>query len=407
MDLPRTFAALGIALGLGFLIGMQRERAGSRIAGSRTFPLIALLGGICGVLSEPLGGGIVIAGILAVAVAFVASHFGSAPADAEHPGTTTEVAMLVVFGIGVLCVLAPWEIAVALGGMVLVLLQAKEPLHALARRIGENDARAVIRFAIIGMVVLPVVPDVTFGPYQVWNLRNIWLVVVLVVGVGLLAYVARRVLGERRGAVVGGLLGGMVSSTATTASVARESRVGMPLPIAVLIASLASAMVFVRELILIAAVAPETLPPMAPPLLLSLLAFGLPVALAFHRARAVATADVPESKNPAALRPALLFVLLLAAVLLAVEFAQRQLGTAGVYAVAGIAGLTDVDAITLSTAPWSPTASWRRSRDGAPSCWRRWPTWCSRSSSPARSAAGAWRWRCCAGGGRWRWSLRC
>lgn len=350
MDLQHTFIALGIALGLGFLIGMQRERAGSRIAGSRTFPLIALFGGVCGVLHAPLGSGIVVGGLLAVAVAFGVSNIAARANPGENPGTTTEIAMLLVFGIGVLAVLAPWELAVALGGVALVLLQAKEPLHGLARRIGETDARAAARFAIIAMVVLPVVPDVALGPYDVWNPRHIWLVVVLVVGIGLAAYVARRAFGERKGALVGGLLGGLVSSTATTASVARETRAGMPPASAVLIATLASAMVFPRLLLVVAAVTHGVLPQVAAPLLLTMAAFVLPALIAWRGAGAVASAAVPESKNPAALAPALWFGLLFAAVLLAVAFAQRQLGTAGVFAVAAVAGLTAVDAITLSTA---------------------------------------------------------
>ncbi|GAB4159134.1 MAG: MgtC/SapB family protein [Planctomycetota bacterium] len=353
MELQETFSALGIALGLGLLIGMQRERAGSRMAGSRTFPLISLLGACCAVLSGKIGGGVVIAGFAGVVAAFVVSHLGERKANGqpeEHAGTTTQIAMLLVFGIGVLCVLAPWSVAVALGGVVLVLLHAKEPLHALAGRIGEADARAAVRFAILAMVVLPIVPDVSLGPYGVWNPRHIWLVVVLVVGIGLFAYVARRALGERRGALVGGLLGGMVSSTATTASVAREVRSGMPVASAVLIASLASAMVFPRQVIEIAAVAPDAAFDLAPPLMISLAAFLFPVALAYARSGSSASAVVPESRNPAALKPALLFAVLFAAVLLAVSWSERHLGTAGIYAVAAVSGLTDVDAITLSSA---------------------------------------------------------
>jgi uncharacterized membrane protein (DUF4010 family) len=350
VELKRTFLALGIALGLGLLVGMQRERAGKRTAGSRTFPLITLLGAVTAVLAGPVGGWIVGAGMLGVVATLVVGNLVDRQQAAEHPGMTTEVAMLVMFGVGALCVLAPWEIATAVGGTVLVLLHVKEPLHRLAGRLGEDDVEAIVRFALISLVVLPVLPDRTYGPYEVLNPRQAWFVVVLVVAIGLAAYIAQRTLGPSRGALVGGLLGGLVSSTATTASAARRVRQGGDLRAAVLMTTLASAMVFPRQLVEIGAVAPRVLPAVAVPLGLTFAAFLLPVFWLLRRNTRGEAPPGPGGGNPAELGPAVVFGLSFSAILFVVAFAEAEFGSRGLYLVAVLSGLADVDAITISTA---------------------------------------------------------
>ncbi|MBI5849544.1 MAG: MgtC/SapB family protein [Planctomycetes bacterium] len=351
MDLPRTFVALGIALGLGLLVGMQRERAGKKGAGSRTFPLITLLGAVCALLAEPMGPWIAVAGCLGVVAALVVSNV--VPQDepsAGRAGMTTEIAMLVMYGVGVLCVTARWEIATAIGGVVFVLLESKTPLHAFAKRLGEDDARAIARFALISLVVLPVLPDRTFDPYAVLNPRRIWMVVVLVVGIGLAAHVSLRTLGRRKGALAGGLLGGLVSSTAATASMARGVTAGRPLREAILVVVLASAMVIPRQLVEIAVIAPSALPRLAIPLVILLAAFLVPCFVAWRRIDERGGVGATQSGNPAEIGPAIVFALVFAAVSFAVALAEERLGHGGLYAIAAIAGASDVDAITLSTA---------------------------------------------------------
>ncbi len=349
MDLPQTFLSLGIALGVGLLIGIQRERVHSRRAGARTFPLIALLGGVCALLSGSLGVWVVVGGFLGVIAAFVVSNVSTMREPEQDVGTTTEIAMLVTFALGALAVLGSHEVVLVVGGVVLVLLHVKEPLHSLVARLGEKDVRAIVQFALIALVVLPVLPDRTFGPYGVFNPHKTWIVVVLVVAIGLAAYVARKLFGERRGAIIGGVLGGLISSTATTASISRQAKGSPDVRLHVLIVTIASAMVFPRQLVEVVAIAPAQFASVGPPLAIAFAAF-LPPVLWTWRAAVTQDVEFPEPKNPSELGPAIAFGAMFAIVLFAVAIAEDQFGSRGLYAVAGLAGLTDVDAITLSTA---------------------------------------------------------
>lgn len=347
MDLDPSFGALALALGLGLLVGLQRERAGSSRAGSRTVPLIALLGAICALLVPAVGGWIVAAGLLGVTAAIVGASLRDERPAEQRTGLASEVSMLVMYGIGALCVLETWELAVVLGGAVLLLLQFKQPLHALARRIGEEDAHAVARFALLSMVILPVLPDVDMGPYGALNPHRTWLVVVLVVGIGLLAHVAHRTLGLRAGTLVGGLAGGLVSSTATTAAMARGVRAGAPVASAAMVILLASAMVVPRQFTELGVLAPAALPSLVLPLLLLLASFLPGVAFLWRRMDPQAVA--PATANPAELRPAILFGAAFALVSLAAAAAIDRMGATAVLAVAALSGLVEVDAITIST----------------------------------------------------------
>jgi uncharacterized membrane protein (DUF4010 family) len=385
-DTSTTLLSLIIALGLGLLVGLERERSASPIAGLRTFALVTVLGTVCGLLAIDFGGWVVALGLVALAALTVAANLAMSRSEAVDPGQTTEVALLLMFGVGAYLAVGSRPVAVALGGAVAVLLHMKERLHQWAGRISERDYRAMMRFALISLVVLPVLPDRAFPPWGVLNPREIWWMVVLIVGIGLAAYVGRKLLGERAGTLVAGLLGGAVSSTATTVSQARQTRGegvadggaeggagagrgaagagrGAAGAAAAVIA-LASAVVLARMLIEIAVVAPGFLAAAALPLgiLLAVLAV-LALGLWITATRDGTTVDQPG--NPAELRPALLFAALYAAVLVAVAAAERWLGTGGIYAVAALSGLTDADAITLSTSrlvregSLAPEVGWR------------------------------------------------
>jgi uncharacterized membrane protein (DUF4010 family) len=241
-------------------------------------------------------------------------------------------------------------VPVALGGAVAVLLQFKEELHRFAGRLGEGDLKAIMQFVLIALVILPVLPDRSFGPYDVLNPAQIWWMVVLIVGLSLAGYVAYKLFGAHAGAALSGILGGLISSTATTVSYARRTREAPESRrLAALVVLIASTVVYARLLVEIAAVAPRSFPALAPPIaiLLGISALLSVVAWLVGRGRA---AEPPAQGNPAELRSALLFGALYAAILLAVAFARDRFGTAGLYAVAGLSGLTDMDAITLSTA---------------------------------------------------------
>ena len=346
----QTFLQLGLALLLGLLVGLQRERTEPSVAGIRTFPLITILGTVCALLAVDLGGWIVAAGLIAVAAMFVIANLARVKAGDVDPGLTTEMAALLMFGVGAYLVVGSMGVAVAIGGAVAVLLQLKQPMHELVARMGEADIKAIMQFALITLVILPVLPNRTFGPYEVLNPFKVWLMVVLIVGIGLSGYVAYKWLGGRAGTLLGGLLGGLISSTATTASYSRRTKDAPgSANLAALVIMLASAVVFVRVLIEMAAVAPTNFAKVSPPIF-AMLAVAALIATGVYFFAEHEKEQVPAHGNPAELRSALIFGGLYAVVILAVAAAKQHFNSSGLYVVAVLSGLTDMDAITLSTA---------------------------------------------------------
>ncbi len=411
MDPSAAFEALAISLGLGLLVGLQRQRADSRVAGLRTFALITVLGTLCALVAEHIHSGapplsgmpagdappgvgpavpgmpgsaigwlVVVAGLLGVVAATSVSN--ALFARREHDdssggaGITTEVAILVMFMVGVLLVVGPRAVAIAVGGGVAVLLQAKTSLHGFVARLGDKDLRAIMQFALIWLVVLPVLPDRTFGPYGVLNPHSIWLMVVLIVGISLGGYIIYQFLGRRAGLVLAGVLGGMISSTATTASFARRSMTGtgetdaeagraaMVAGAPVLVVILASTVVYARVLAEVAIVAPHHFLRIAPPIAVMMVFSVAMCAVVWVRIRRTRS-ELPPQDNPTELRTAVTFGAMYAGVLLAVAAARAEVGPGAIYAVAGLSGLTDMDAITLSVGGMagggrlSPESAWQ------------------------------------------------
>jgi uncharacterized membrane protein (DUF4010 family) len=258
--------------------------------------------------------------------------------------------MLLMYGVGAYLVVGAEAIAIAIGAGVAVLLQYKGQLHGIAEKLGDEDLRAIMQFALISLVILPVLPNKTYGPYLVLNPRQIWWMVVLIVGLSLAGYIAYKFLGEKAGVLLGGTLGGVISSTATTVSYSRRAASAPETSrLAAIVIMTASTVVFARVLIEIAVVAPNFLFDAAPPIVAMLILFVIFSLFAWLRGRAEQT-SMPEQSNPSELRTALVFALIYAIVLVAVAAAKDRFGSRGLYVVAGISGLTDVDAITLSTA---------------------------------------------------------
>lgn len=339
---------LGVSLALGLLVGMQRERTEASVAGVRTFPLITMFGTVCARLSTEYGGWIIAAGVIALAGLIVVANIAKLRAGEIDPGATTEVAIVLLYAVGALAVL-DLSAAVIVGGVVALLLHHKTGMHRMVSAIGDRDIRAIMQFVLISLVILPVLPNRTLGPYDVLNPFKIWLMVVLIVGISLSGYVAFKLMGGRAGTLVGGVLGGVVSSTATTASFARLSRSGRdeaPLFAAVIL--VASTVVFARVLILIGVAASPAFASLAAPIG-AMLGAMLALSATIYFVTRKQSMKPPEPENPAELKPALIFGALYAAVLILVKIAREHFGSAGLYTVAGISGLTDMDAITLST----------------------------------------------------------
>ena len=349
MDFSAVAKEIGIALGLGLLVGLQRERVASPLVGFRTFPLITVSGTIAALLGQSFGGWIVGAGLVALAGLIIVGNLAKQKKGDLDPGLTTEVAMLLMYGVGAYVVVGPAAAAIAIGGGVAVLLHLKPEMHSLAARIGNADFKAIMQFVLVSFVILPVLPDQAYGPYQVLNPHRIWVLVVLIVGISLAGYMVYKFFGEKAGVMMGGILGGIISSTATTVSYARRSRQAKgSSKLAAQVILIASTVVFVRVLMLIAATAPASLQEAGPPLG-AMLGVMMVLSVGTWFVDRHAKVQMPPQDNPTELKSAILFAALFALVTLGVAAAKEHFGQRGLYVVAILSGLTDMDAITLST----------------------------------------------------------
>ena len=347
------FQKLGISLLLGLLVGLQRQYASSDVPGLRTFALITVLGTVAALLAVAFGGWVVVAGFVAMIGVMAGPNIVRIRGENPNPGTTTDVAVLLMYAVGAFLVVGPIGVAVAVGGGVAVLLQFKVEMHGFVKKLGDDDLKAIMQFVLITCIVLPVLPNRTFGPLDVLNPFETWLMVVLIVGMSLGGYTVYKFLGRDAGIMLGGVLGGAISSTATTVSYARQggtdrSRAG----VAAIVIMIASTVVFGRVLIEIAVVSPDFLRTAAPPVLVLMLLTATPALALWCRVRSQPS-EMPEQKNPTQLKSALLFGAMYAVVLLALAAAEQYTDGQALYPVAILSGLTDMDAITLSTARMS------------------------------------------------------
>ena len=392
------------SLGLGLLIGLERERSPTARAGLRTFALVALAGTLGALLSEKTGAPWMLgAGLLILGGMMVASYF-SVP-DRDDPGTTTIAAVVVCYALGAMVWFRLEQLAVTLAILITALLYFKAELRDVSHSLTRLDLVSILQFAVLSFVILPILPNQDYGPYHALNPYQIWWMVVLISGLSLAGYAALRIAGQRHGSLLTGLFGGIASSTATTLAYSRHGRdnpqlVGM----AALVILLANWVVLVRLSLVVAVLAPGLLWPMltlfgsgaAAGLVVIWLTWrrldGSPLAptqaacrtlgsdsensprrdqfstispgnsrtIAQEMGEEWAGADslqpeIPKSdrlldmKNPTEIRAALGFGLLYAGVLFAAAWLSDLVGSQGVYAVALVSGLTDVDAITLSS----------------------------------------------------------
>ena len=337
------------SLAIGLLIGVERERNPAAKAGLRTFALTAVFGTLAAMLGDYAEGAWLPAvGLAVTGLAIVAAYHRTPPED--DPGTTTVVALLLAYSLGALCWYGERTLAAAIAVGAAALLYFKAELRGILERFDRRDLLAVIQFATLSVVILPVLPDEGYGPYGALNPFRIWLMVVLVSGLSLAGYVALKIVGLRYGPLLVGLLGGMVSSTATTLAYSRHARAGSTAGVAAGVIVIANLAVLVRLAVVAAATAPKVLPHLAP-VLAAALAAGLATALLSWRRRLAPEAAFPllAIANPAEPRASLGFGVLFAIVLLAVAWLSDVAGDRGLYAVALVSGLTDVDALTLSS----------------------------------------------------------
>ena len=338
------------SLAIGLLIGLERERNPSARAGLRTFALVALFGTLIALLAAKLDSPwLLVAGLLAVAGMIITAYIRNTREE-NDPGTTTVIALLMCYGLGVMVWYDLAELAVMLAIGTTALLYFKPELRGISQKLTRRDLVAVLQFSVLTFIVLPILPDQDFGPYGAFNPHHAWLMVVLISGISLAGYIALHLAGTRYGAPLLGFFGGLASSTATTLIYAKHGKSNpIMLNLAALVIVIASMVVLLRLLVVSAVVAYGALPGLLPVLAGGLL-FGLMVALYNWRKMSKATElYVPETSNPAELHTAVGFGLLYVIVLLGAAWMADIAGNQGLYALALVSGLTDVDAITLSS----------------------------------------------------------
>jgi uncharacterized membrane protein (DUF4010 family) len=366
-DLP--FREFAIALLIGALIGVEREKKqetdelGRGIGGLRTFLLFAEAGAVAAWLSARLDTAwIFVGGGLFVTALVTAGYLAWVWTRRADVGLTTEIAAVVTYLLGGLATAGSAELAVALAIVTSAILAFKEPLHGVVERIGREDLYAGLKLLIASFIVLPVLPDRAVDPWGALNPYEMWLLVILISGLSLLGYAATRWLGSGRGIPITGLFGGLVSSTAVTLSFARRSSeeradagIQSSLAAGILIAWL---VMFVRVGVEVAVVHPPLLRMLSLPLGVLGLASAALAAFAYLRSdkAAAAASDVPL-RNPFSLTSAMRFAAFFALVLLVVKLVETYAPGRGLYGVAALAGLTDVDAITLSMAQGARSGS--------------------------------------------------
>lgn len=348
LQLPPQFVGLIAATAAGLLIGLERgwrqraQDAGTRVAGFRTFGLIGLIGGIAGLASDLVAAALG----LGIAATLVAGYLKTEREDALS--ATTTIAGVLTFGIGLAALRLSPGIALAAAAGSYIILSARRSMHALLRGLTEAEIEGVARFALVALVILPLLPDAAYGPYDAWNPRRIWMVVVLVTGLSFAGYVAARRFGADRGILIVALTGSLVSSTAVTADLARrlraepESRRALTAGIA-----LASIVMFVRVQILVLALIPHALPTLALAMAPATVVAGVLAFLAWRRQRAEPAPPV-RLGNPFDFGPALLLAAMVAILSFIARWALEQFGNRGLAVVLGLTGLMDVDAAVLT-----------------------------------------------------------
>ncbi|HEY8380473.1 MAG TPA: MgtC/SapB family protein [Nannocystis sp.] len=356
-------SSLGVSLGVGLLIGLERQQAmvrkeGQEVpAGLRTFPLLSLAGSLAWLLA---GGSPVLpaAGLVAL-VALLAMHRLGLRVEQRERGVTTEAAVVVAYLLGMLVVaesvIPDFEARLvttgALGTTVALLLSLKPRTQRILRHVSADDLFATLQLLVVALVMLPLLPDRGVGPYGAINPAHAGRMILLIGGVSWIGFVAARLLGAGRGLVLTGLVGGLVSSTAVTFSMAARAREEPAVvPSCTVAIAAANAMMLARVLVAVAVVAPPLLPAIALPIAV-MMVVGVTTLVPLLRAvRSARVTGEVEIRNPFELRSAFVFGILFAVVTVIAHAVRATLGDQALVIAGLVAGLTDVDAITLSTA---------------------------------------------------------
>ncbi|MDP1785525.1 MAG: MgtC/SapB family protein [Sulfuricurvum sp.] len=342
-----------LSLVLGFLLGLQREmhtiysHKTQDFGGARTFSIIALFGFLSSWLTTFFPYFFLVAsgvmGLLLIAAYIVNSI------PVSEKGSTTEVAALVTFVIGAMLNFSLPIFPVFITIMVLFVLNLKDKIQEYQQTIAKQDLAAAILFLVMTFVILPILPDRAIDPMGLVNLHRIWIMVVLVAGISFFGYISIRLLGSTQGIGVAGLFGGLVSSTAVAMNMARRVHENLALTKNLAIGiSLASSMMLIRAGVEIWIINPSLVHPFILPIVIgSLCGYGY-IGMLYLTSKRENIPQNIEFKNPFDLKEALIMGVLFGATLALIALANRYMGETGVYAVAAVSGIADVDAIILS-----------------------------------------------------------
>lgn len=348
------FVRVGVSLAIGLLIGIERgwhlRAAGDsqRAAGIRTFALSGLTGGVAGVLGQTLGAATLGLVFLAFAAVFAAFEWRESAVNASLSATTT-VAGLLTFLLGALAAVGDIQLAVAAAILTTALLAMRQVLHAWINALTGAEIRDGLILLAMAFLLLPLLPNRAVDPLGLLNLREVWILATMIAGVSFLGYVAVRSLGPRWGILLTAAAGGLASSTATTLSLARMA--GGSSAVRLLVAGIlvAGSVMLVRVVVIATALQPALLAALVPPLGAALMVFAVSAVWLSGDKAAPGLPDL-AIHSPLDFLGALRMAVLIAGVIVVTGLVQRQFGTAGLYLVAAVSGLVDVDAITISAA---------------------------------------------------------
>jgi uncharacterized membrane protein (DUF4010 family) len=355
MDQDELFRRLAVALAIGLLIGLERgwqlreEAEGERTAGLRTFALTGLLGGICGALSSLSGPLVLAAALLSFAAAFTLFSWLEASSDNDF-SVTGVVAALLTFVLGAYAVLGYQTVAVAAAVAMAILLALKKPLHTWLRQLSWLEIRAVLILLAMSFLLLPLLPNRAIDPWGALNPAEIWLLAILIAGVSFVGYAAVRVMGDKAGIAAAAVAGGVTSSTATTLSFAR---LGQEHPQAASLLAggilIAGVTMMARVVAIAGALNPSLIGGVGPPAAAgaAVLAIGSAMLLRRHGESKVGR-SILALRNPFELATVLKLAGLIAVVMLLAKVLSASAGARGLYLLAAVSGLADVDALTLS-----------------------------------------------------------
>ena len=356
MSVTSPVLLLGASMAAGLMIGVERgwrlrgEASGSRVAGVRTYSLLGTAGGVSAVLGQLIHPLVALALVAALSIGLVIGYWrGTSRRDA-----TSFVTAIVALALGMLAGAGQPALAVACAAIVTLLLATREQSHGFVAHLNEEDVHAFARYAVIAAAVLPFLPNRSMGPLDAWNPFQLWLVVVLVTGFSFAGYIANRTVGARKGVLATALIGGAYSSTAVTAALSQQLGRGGTGPLAAGII-LASAVMYLRVIALVAILSPSTLAQFAMTVGPAAVVGVFLAAVAWRLAPQVTDGKAKVAGNPIELLPALGFVVVVAAAAVLTRWAQGRFGEAGIATSLFVTGSFDVDAavVTLSGLPVS------------------------------------------------------